>query len=197
MNCPLTGKPCNEKREFTISEHIEEFTHTTQCCRCCAVQWISLRNNSITPTPPVQVTDEQVLEQIISQVTGKPVIVQKIGNVSQAHIVRCPKCKCGLAEIRKMQKLGCDDCYNTFGSEITSYLPKIQNGGTTHIGKVPKSLAETPVESPPVVLSSTHEKEVAERLQKQMKSAIAAEDYLEAAKCRDLIRRITKDATNG
>ena len=103
--------------------------------------------------------------------------------------------KCGACGIRWGQfmetgRLGCPGCYAAFRAPLEDLLKRI-HGSTRHMGRHPGS-AET---SSKTVSSSTATKQSAtpgelERLRKSLKTAITREDFEEAARLRDRLRKL-------
>lgn len=88
----------------------------------------------------------------------------------------CPTCGMTEQQLQQTGRVGCADCYKTFADMLNPYMQKI-HGADRHIGTSPAS--QQPQEKSPV-----------EALQAQLKQAIAEENYEQAAKLRDEIRRI-------
>lgn len=82
----------------------------------------------------------------------------------------CPKCQTRLSEFVKTGFLGCPDCYQAFGSAISSLLPKIQ-GSTTHVPRV--HIGQVPQET---------KEEKLKRLRLALHKATKAMEYDEADK---------------
>jgi len=80
--------------------------------------------------------------------------------------------------LRKQGRLGCPHDYVCFGSELEPLL-LIIHGDTRHVGKVPKRGANNAEQQTQLIV-----------LRRQMKDAIAAEEYEKASKLRDDIRKI-------
>jgi protein arginine kinase activator len=91
---------------------------------------------------------------------------------SQEKLIKncCPKCNHSIEDIIKISKLGCAECYNHFKKELTPVIDKIHKS-IQHKGKIPNNL------------SSKSKKE----LKKELKDAIAKEDYNKAIKIRDIL----------
>lgn len=93
----------------------------------------------------------------------------------------CDFCNTTLAQVKKKGKAGCPQCYHTFASYLDPIVRKVQ-GGEQHVGKRPAMQTEQPLPKQP-----PQEDLELERLQEQMKQAIATENYEEAARLRDMI----------
>ncbi|WP_373166704.1 UvrB/UvrC motif-containing protein [Agathobaculum sp. Marseille-P7918] len=88
---------------------------------------------------------------------------------------KCPTCGMTESELRRTGRVGCPDCYNTFSDILNPYVEKI-HGATQHIGAAPA--AEQPKADP------------IETLRAQLKTAVENEEYEQAARLRDEIRRM-------
>ena len=87
----------------------------------------------------------------------------------------CPLCGMGLVDFRSTSRLGCPVCYDTFRVELDPMLAGMHKG-TKHAGKRPPAADDGP--------------EAYSRLrslEKDLTSAVAAENYEAAAKLRDEI----------
>ena len=94
----------------------------------------------------------------------------------------CPVCGFGFNKFQQVGRLGCSECYQTFGDEIQRRL-KSMHKGTVHVGRVPAGLLEA------------HERQQRlDQLRDRLEQAIAAENYEEAAGLRDEIQEIESRA---
>ena len=94
---------------------------------------------------------------------------------------KCPNCKMTYNDFRKYGRLGCGDCYVAFKDSLTPLLKKI-HGSNQHVGKVPSGGVKTTVKA------RTELQELQMRLQK----AIEMEEFEEAARIRDEIKKDEK-----
>ena len=82
------------------------------------------------------------------------------------------------SELQRTGRVGCADCYQTFENLLTPYIRKLQ-GTTAHVGTAPNPQAPSqPVKDQTVILRS------------KLDDAIKQENYEEAARLRDEIRRL-------
>ena len=100
----------------------------------------------------------------------------------------CPSCGMPQSVFRKTGRLGCSKCYETFADNLEHLLKAMhkgtqQTGRIQHTGKVPSSAAQN------VAVSSR----LAE-LQAALNSAVAGEQYEEAARLRDELKRLADKA---
>lgn len=90
----------------------------------------------------------------------------------------CSKCGMTYEEFRNTGKFGCNDCIGTFKPRIMPVVKNVQ-GYEGHIGKIPKRAG-----------GSYRILKDIENLKNELKSAIAKEEYENAAKIRDRIREM-------
>lgn len=102
-----------------------------------------------------------------------------------ASSVRCDSCGCSFNDIVKSGKIGCADCYQTFFDKLMPSLQRI-HGKTKHEGKIPLN---------EVTNESKTEAKIA-ALREKLNEAIKNENFEEAAKIRDEIKK-TEDKNNG
>ena len=91
--------------------------------------------------------------------------------------VACALCHMRIADFKKTSRLGCQACYETFVDELKPLLEAMHKGNQ-HIGKAPAHSPATV--GRPLSLAS---------LRQKLETAIAAEQYEEAAGLRDQIRQ--------
>lgn len=89
---------------------------------------------------------------------------------------RCPTCGMTESELRRSGRAGCGDCYSNFSDILLPYIKKL-HGAAAHIGSTP-SASRAPAENPVV------------GLREKLNEAVQAENYEEAARLRDEIRRL-------
>ena len=90
----------------------------------------------------------------------------------------CPSCGMTYDDFRKVGRLGCADCYPTFKRSLGSLLKRI-HGSPIHVGKSPVRLIK------PSKMAKTELLD----LKKKLERAIEHEEFEEAARLRDQIRR--------
>lgn len=91
----------------------------------------------------------------------------------------CSSCGTSAEEFLRSGFVGCSDCYRELSAVILPVIRKMQ-GDTSHVGKVPLSLAGS--------VSTEYE-----RLKKELNEAIAVENYEQASIIRDRMRQIKGD----
>jgi protein arginine kinase activator len=90
----------------------------------------------------------------------------------------CAECGMTFTQFREHSLLGCPACYATFEAPLMPLLERAHEGGTHHVGKVPRRAGAS--EQKQVQLL---------RLRKTLSVAVANEDFETAAKLRDQIRK--------
>jgi len=90
----------------------------------------------------------------------------------------CATCGMTYDDFRKVGRLGCGDCYVTFKRSLGALLKRI-HGAPIHVGKSPARLLK------PAKVAKT---ELAD-LKRRLERAIEKEEFEEAARLRDQIRR--------
>lgn len=94
--------------------------------------------------------------------------------------VFCTSCGMSFAEFKRLGRLGCAGCYQSFEKRLEPLVRRIQ-GAVQHVGKASAS-------GPGVKQPRTS----AKRLREELQSAIRAEDYERAAELRDQLNRAEK-----
>jgi protein arginine kinase activator len=96
----------------------------------------------------------------------------------------CPTCGLKYEEFRAEGRLGCPDDYIAFQATLEPLLERIHRS-QMHAGKLPLAIRRL-----------NREAELKE-LKRKMKAAAKLENYEEAARLRDLIRRLESDSLEG
>jgi protein arginine kinase activator len=90
----------------------------------------------------------------------------------------CSHCGMTYTDFTKSGRLGCEKCYETFKEILIPLIQRVQRAGVHH--------GKSPLPGDPK--KRKRESEV-QQLQAKLKTAIAAEDYEEAARLRDAIKK--------
>lgn len=166
-------------QEITIRDGARIETHL---CEQCARQ-MGLASQSAVP---------------LSELLTKYVLATGIGGAAaagrSAPATECPTCRLMWSEFRRVDRLGCPDCYTAFESQLGPLLERAHEGGSRHIGKSPSRVtarrAGTKEAAPPaddrVLRIAT--------LRKQLERAVVEEQYERAAALRDQIRQLEDPA---
>lgn len=107
-----------------------------------------------------------------------------IPSLASGTPLRCPKCGTSFNEIARAGIVGCADCYRTFYDRL---LPTIQriHGGSAYAGKIGAA-------SPSIRKKETREEKI-EKLKKEMNEAAVKQDFENAAKIRDEIKKLEEE----
>jgi protein arginine kinase activator len=120
-------------------------------------------------------------EQQPKQASMKHSLAEGLAETEEPGILgqhECPHCGLTFTEFRNTGRLGCPNDYHEFKSELMPLLENI-HGETRHCGKSPRRLPQTKQAQSELM-----------QLRNQLKQAVTREDYEEAARIRDSIRRI-------
>ena len=88
----------------------------------------------------------------------------------------CPACGFTQADFKKTGRLGCSECYQVFAEGLEALL-KGMHKGTQHRGKVPAGVKRAAASRTQI-----------DKLESDLKAAIAREDFEKAAALRDAIK---------
>ncbi len=102
-------------------------------------------------------------------------------NINYKKSRRCPQCGSTYNDFTQSGRLGCSICYETFNDLLEPLIRRIQ-GNTRHEGKVPKRSG-----------ASIRIYKNINNLKKKMQKLVEREEFEEAAKVRDEIRKLEKE----
>jgi protein arginine kinase activator len=167
MQCQICSK-----NEATI--HLTEITDGMRsemhiCEHCAAEQGIAVKS---------QIPINELLSHLLA---AQPAEEELLGPSEKG--VSCPKCGFTLEQFRKEAVLGCPYDYAVFEKSLAPLIKKAHDGNTTHSGKVPSKTPE-PTKKQITLL----------KLRQQLEAAVRSEDYEQAAKLRDKIKKYESDA---
>lgn len=100
------------------------------------------------------------------------------GSESVSENFSCPTCGFTQANLKKIGRLGCPDCWSRFSDPLDTLLASMHRG-TRHTGRIPSKL-----------LARRRVRDRLVRLRTSLQEAIAAERYEDAARHRDEIAQI-------
>lgn len=118
------------------------------------------------------------LDYMLTSLLGQDFIGE---NLLASKEERCPMCQSTLSSIRKSGNVGCSKCYETFKEQLMPFIQRI-HGKTSHNGKIPESAN-----------SSINIKNQIAEAEKEMKSAIEAQEFEKAAELRDKINSLKSE----
>jgi len=168
MLCDLCGK---NQATVHLTEIVDDQMTELHLCEECARQ-----------------KSEQMEQQFglsdllagMAEFTNKPAQ----GGKELMSAVKCKRCGLTFADFKKIGRLGCSECYNTFRQYLVPLLKRI-HGSNIHVGKKPAGQ---------VTAEPRKEKEAdpLSLLRQKLQKAIEAEEFEEAARLRDQIRQMEK-----
>ena len=94
--------------------------------------------------------------------------------------VQCPQCGMTIMDIKRVVKLGCNECYRVYHQEMDASLRRI-HGNSKHSGKIPTRGGY-----------KIYIKKQIEVLRNQIQAAIKEEKYEQAAQMRDQVIELDK-----
>jgi len=95
--------------------------------------------------------------------------------------LKCPNCKMSYDDFRKNGRLGCSQCYEVFKESLSPLLKKV-HGSLQHIGK-----------GPSIDGDGFDAKKQLQELHLKLQHAIYSEEFEQAAKLRDEIKKMEKE----
>jgi len=161
------------------------------CEQPAVVHEVLIRNGK---TTEVHLCAEHALAAGLAVPAAQPVaeVLLHIAKSKQGEAARaralasCTGCGVSFTEFRKTGTLGCSACYDSFQPMLGQVIERAQAGGTAHVGRAPKAVAE--VETRRVRR---------EKLLRDLETAVSAEQYERAARLRDELAAIVPDAGSG
>jgi protein arginine kinase activator len=167
---------CDECREREAVVHltqiVNEQVNTIHLCEKCAAERGVESPALLTKTP---------LGTFLAAM-GKSVAAEGGGT---AVAGTCPACGFTLADFREAGRLGCSECYVTFGSQLRDLIRRL-HGSTLHVGERYTGMGAPPPAAAVPASAARDGEELRERLRK----AVEAENFELAAELRDRLRTL-------
>lgn len=165
---------CKEREAVVhLTQIVEEAVTTQHLCEKCAAER-GVESATLLPKTP--------LGSFLAAM-GK----SSTGPRGTGSRVACPGCGATLQDFREAGRLGCGECYATFGAELRDLLRRL-HGSTTHVGDRYLAPGATADELEPGHLAVTEDPATA--LRDRLRVAVAAEDFELAAELRDRLRTL-------
>lgn len=163
MKCQRCEKPAT----FHITDLVDGTPKELHLCEQCAHTFLS--------------PAEEEASEVIPAMAG--LLAQAAVGETAEDLARldervCPFCGISFLEFRKQGRLGCPNDYNQFAGELEPLLVNI-HGETRHMGKSPRHSVQDAEQQTQLI-----------RLRREMKNAIAEENYERASEIRDEIKSI-------
>lgn len=179
-HCPFTGKPCIKHKIFHITEVTNGNVASKSidvCPDCISDYTKDGKHNIAKPTPADAM---QAFMDIFNTIKN----ISDAKEPALAPQKQCPKCKSTLKDISKSTRLGCAECYNTFGDALRRIIQHTQHS-LKHVGKVPKIYQ----------ISEEEKEECTKKLEKQAEEAKEkAKKFLSIEKRIQILRAEMKTA---
>jgi len=115
---------------------------------------------------------------VLAQQMAQQVVGQTAEELARLDQQVCPVCGISFYDFRSRGRLGCPHDYVCFEQQLNPLILNI-HGETEHVGKTPKTGPQASQQRTQLI-----------RFRREMKEAIAEENYERAGKLRDTIRRI-------
>jgi protein arginine kinase activator len=158
---PVKCQSCSKTATVHLTDIINGQKRELHLCQDCAEKQQWLKQDQINLTGLLQ----SVIGQHIGQVTD------------ELSRLTCPACGIKYMEFKAEGRLGCPLDYEVFHNALEPLLMRIHRS-IRHIGKVPRH----------GVKNAAQQRELVQ-LRQQLRNAIEAEAYEEAARLRDLLRQ--------
>jgi protein arginine kinase activator len=127
--------------------------------------------------------DQSAPPSLAGVLAHKMTVGQTAEDLARLDQRACPVCGITFYEFRNQGRFGCPHDYTCFAGELDQLLLNI-HGETEHVGKCPQRSAS----------ASERQMEMI-RLRREMKEAVASEEYEKASDLRDQIRQIEDEVS--
>lgn len=166
MRCQKCEKPAT----FHITELTGGKPQELHLCEDHAREYLTQSSEEPTSTAAMAALAQQIAKHMP--------VGQTAEELAQLDQQSCPVCGITFYEFRNQGRLGCPHDYVCFESQLEPLILNI-HGENEHTGKTPKRSPKGSERRTQLI-----------RLRREMKEAVADEDYERASKLRDQIRRI-------
>ncbi len=169
MLCDLCGK---QEANVHLTEIVGGESRELHLCQTCAHE------------KGIEEAAESGLAGLLAGLTDLGTTKEKTSRA--ASKLACSRCGMTYEDFRKSGRLGCANCYTAFRSLLSPLLRRI-HGSTRHVGKSPVLAVDRKKKTR---AAGAKRPDDAVRLKAQLKKAIAAEAFEQAAQLRDRIKAI-------
>ncbi len=116
-----------------------------------------------------------------------------LGEAPAQQVKRCPGCGASFGEISQSGQLGCAQCYQTFRAQLLPVIQRV-HGAAQHRGKSPGGSALRVADRHTQLAASSRQRELSpvEEKRRQLKEAVEAQNFEQAAVLRDEIKEMEK-----
>lgn len=167
MKCQKCEKPAT----FHITDLVEGEPSELHLCEQCAQSFLA----------PASSQAEDMMPAMAGLLAQQLAVGETAEELARLDKQVCPVCGISFREFRKQGRLGCPNDYLCFAEELTPLLQNIHDE-THHVGKIPKGYGVNAQLQTQLI-----------RLRREMKEAVAMEDYERASTLRDEIRKIEEE----
>lgn len=159
---------CDNQATFHITDLVDGEPNELHLCEDCAQSFLA----------PQSSEGEEVMPAMAGLLAQQLAVGETAEELARLDKQVCPVCGISFREFRKQGRLGCPYDYTCFAEELEPLLMNIHDE-TRHVGKVPKGFGVNAEQQTQLI-----------RLRREMKEAVAREDYEEASRLRDEIHTI-------
>lgn len=196
----MTGLPCPNRKHIHVTDVTKEGVTSLSLCEVCASTFLEAKK----PSPPEQLLQKhkEMLLELFQQLFLAPMkkLAPQVAPPEPMADPGCPGCGITISEIAKTGRLGCAQCYEYFGRELTGVLQHA-HGSIRHVGKVPKNWLKNKQDREAQAKEEAVKKQLEynpgeliedqiRRLQAQLDEATQREHYEVAAQLRDAIKAL-------
>ena len=160
---------CDRQATFHITDLIDGEPSELHLCEECATGFL---------TPTAQDEASEMMPAMAGLLAQHLAVGETADELARLDQRACPVCGITFLQFRKQGRLGCPHDYIFFEKELEPLLVSIHDQ-TQHIGKVPKRCPHGADQQTQLI-----------RLRREMKEAVASEEYERASELRDEIREI-------
>jgi protein arginine kinase activator len=160
---------CDSPATVHLTDIVNKKKREAHLCERCA------RERNLLPDPPGPQIDLTGLMNLLMTPFKPPAIERPAPDPS------CPACGLTYAAFKAEGRFGCAHDYDAFLAVLEPLLERVHRA-TAHDGKQPLT---------------TRRAQALDELKRRMKTAVAGEDFEQAARLRDLIRQLEAEGTPG
>lgn len=163
---------CDRQATFHITDLIDGKPNELHLCEECAQSFLS----------PAEEETAEVMPAMAGLLAQHLAVGETADDLARLDQRTCPICGISFLEFRKQGRLGCPHDYVYFAEELEPLLMNIHDQ-VHHIGKVPKRCPQGADQQTQLI-----------RMRREMKEAIAKENYELASELRDQIKEINSSS---
>ncbi len=159
---------CDRQATFHITDLVDGEPSELHLCEECAQSFLS----------PMDAEAAEAMPAMAGLLAQHLAVGETADDLARLDQRACPICGITFLEFRKQGRLGCPNDYDFFSDELEPLLLNIHDQAD-HIGKVPKRCPQGADQQTKLI-----------RLRREMKEAVASENYERASELRDEMRAI-------